>query len=135
MSKFNGMVQGLVPASVQDRIISSLYPTAINNTMKPEQRAHHVTLAYKPDDIEGVRVKFATRRIGFAFSRMLARNDIAAILGAVVDLDSGEVLIHDAHITLGGTAAPKDAGTLSDNHNYEEEAQGFCLLEYHEVEF
>ena len=45
----NGMVQLLVPDTHRQSLLS-LFPWDMDNTLKPAARAHHITLAFKPND-------------------------------------------------------------------------------------
>lgn len=131
---FNGMVQGLVLEG-QRKVLAAFLPADTHNTMSASQCAHHVTLAFKPQDIEAVRAKFQRGRLGFVARRLLCRHDVAAVFGDVVDFSASSILRTDAHITLGGTAQPKDSLTLPAQHSWGAAVCGCFELEYCEVLF
>jgi hypothetical protein len=132
----NGMIQ-LVIVNFRDALLS-LFPWDMDNTMSDGQRAHHITLAFRPhvDEAALLRLIYAeAKEITFTAVELRWNEEICALFGRLsVDGVEGPELVH---VTLGGTCPPHLAAALLTDEECEvdEEVRGSSLLKYNEVEF
>ncbi len=132
----NGMIQLLVESSFRWELLR-MVPWDMENTMSPQQRGHHITLAYKPDDEEASRLreKYSQGQLTFNAKELRWSDEICALFGTV-SLD-GEELLGVRHITLGGSVPPVRSNDLKSGAPgvTSEPVNGHCGLTYKEVSF
>ena len=130
----NGMVQ-LVVGEEDRQSLLGLMPWDMDNTLKPEQRAHHITLAFKPDADTFSSLKDAFSKGGwFQPTKVLASDNIAAVFGDV--FVNGKHVLEDVHITLGGVVSPVSSNNLPDTGEVVDDTLiGGMYLSFNVVEF
>ena len=132
----NGMLQLMVDESARQTLLS-LVPWDMDNTLQPGQVAHHVTLAFKPDDDEADRLRqqFSSGDVQFTAKEVRWDSSICALFGTVtVD---GELLPKERHITLGGNVPPVRSNDLQAGGPgvSVEPVKGNCGMKFTEVSF
>lgn len=107
----NGMVQLRVDSDVVNDL-RKLLPEGFENSMRDEQRGHHVTLAFKPENSlrDFLLFQFQHREVKFIPNQILFNDRICALFG-FLSIDGVRVGGY-WHITLGGTVPPKESVTL-----------------------
>lgn len=132
----NGMLQLMVDESARQTLLS-LVPWDMDNTLQPGQVAHHVTLAFKPDDDEADRLRkqFAAGDATFHAKDVRWSDHICAVFGTVkVD---GVELPEERHVTLAGTVSPVKSNDLKAGLTgvESEPVTGKCGMKFTEVSF
>ena len=132
----NGMLQLVVDESARQSMLS-LVPWDMDNTLKMGQVAHHVTLAFKPDDDEATRLRkqFSDGVVKFHATDVRWSDHICAMFGTV-EVDGVE-LPEERHVTLAGTVSPvKSNGLKAGLTGVESEpVNGCCGMKFTEVSF
>ena len=111
---YNGMIQFVVDD--RTKLETFAEDIAMGDTLRADQKCHHVTIAYKPEQVDYVD---GMKGVFYGYDiREGIHNHIAAMFGKIV-LDNGEV-INDAHITLKGCIPPVNSNklTISDVSKY-----------------
>ena len=139
VDKLNLMVQAQVTSAYQcSRLceILSEVESGFECTLEPDQRGHHVTLAYKPtrQELAAVRKIFEGKEIYVSPTEIRWDNQIAAIFGYLVESPAKPKQMGGLyHITLGGTIPPVNSARLESKFAGSEKAFGAFPLEYTEV--
>jgi len=132
----NGMLQLVVDDSAREAMLS-LVPWDMDNTLQPGQVAHHVTLAFKPDEAEATRLRenFRSGDVQFIAKEVRWSEQICALFGTVkVD---GVELPGERHVTLAGNVPPARSNDLQAglSHVEAEPITGQCGMKFTEVIF
>ena len=130
----NGMIQLLVPEADRPSMLSQ-FPWDYDNTLKDEQRAHHITLGFKPSDDEmaALIASYRDKQVEFEAIEVRGNEAICALFGRLLVDGVPESTLR--HITLGGTVPPKRSNELDEAAPYREPCRGRSLLQFHVVEF
>lgn len=139
VNRLSLMVQAQITSAYQcSRLCSMLdeVGTKFECTLEPDQKGHHVTLAYKPtqQQLQVVRDIFKDKQLYFSPTEIRWDNEIAAMFGYIVESPAKPKQIGGMyHITLGGTIAPVNSARLESKYVGKEKVFGAFPLEYTEV--
>lgn len=108
----NGMIQLVVVADRDRAVLLAMFPAGRANTLTDAQRAHHVTLAFRPSDVEAAQLQtaYAGKVVEIDDLELRANGRICAVFGRL--RVNGVMEDEFRHITLGGTVPPKHSAEL-----------------------